>query len=582
MRNIFRIFYRYNWKYPYAVIIGAILVILSRVTGNYAIYFYKFLVDSLEQLDITFVLQILFGFIAIRAISFILEILGDTINDIYFINTSRDLKVDVFSHLHDLDYTYHANKRSGSLISTLRRGEGAHFSMNIEINRNLLRLLVNFYFVSFAFSVLDSKLLMVVIGIVFVNIVTAIFLVKRNISKRRLLNTQEDRISGIVVDNMINYETVKYFAKEKEEISRIKSEYATWKSAVWKYINTFRLIDISTGSLSLLGAGLVLLIALYETTSGNFSVGDFVLVAGFVTTFFPNLEDVVWRFREIAKNYSDLEKYIGILTHKPQILDPANPKKINLSDAKGIIEFRDVDFSYNKGESTIKDFNLVIKAGETVAFVGSSGAGKSTLTKLLLRFYDVQKGEILIDGVSIKDITKSNLRSLLGVVPQEPVLFNESIGYNIGYGAKKYELEKVKDAAKIANLDEFISSLPKGYDTEVGERGIKLSGGQKQRLAIARMFIENPPVIIFDEATSQLDSKSEKLIQESFWRVSAGKTTIIIAHRLSTILRADRIIVIDNGRIAESGTHHELLAKNGIYHSLWKLQQGEFIGSEIE
>lgn len=582
MRNIFRIFYRYNWKYPYAVIIGAILVILSRVTGNYAIYFYKFLVDSLEQLDITFVLQILFGFIAIRAISFILEILGDTINDIYFINTSRDLKVDVFSHLHDLDYTYHANKRSGSLISTLRRGEGAHFSMNIEINRNLLRLLVNFIFVSFAFSVLDSKLLMVVIGIVFVNIVTATFLVKRNISKRRLLNTQEDRISGIVVDNMINYETVKYFAKEKEEISRIKSEYATWKSAVWKYINTFRLIDISTGSLSLLGAGLVLFIALYETTSGNFSVGDFVLVAGFVTTFFPNLEDVVWRFREIAKNYSDLEKYIGILTHKPQILDPANPKKINLSDAKGTIEFRDVDFSYNKSESTIKDFNLVINAGETVAFVGSSGAGKSTLTKLLLRFYDVQKGEILIDGVSIKDITKSNLRSLLGVVPQEPVLFNESIGYNIGYGAKKYELEKVKDAAKIANLDEFISSLPKGYDTEVGERGIKLSGGQKQRLAIARMFIENPPVIIFDEATSQLDSKSEKLIQESFWRVSAGKTTIIIAHRLSTILRADRIIVIDNGRIAESGTHHELLAKNGIYHSLWKLQQGEFIGSEIE
>ncbi|WKZ27788.1 MAG: ABC transporter ATP-binding protein [Candidatus Dojkabacteria bacterium] len=582
MRNIFRIFYRYNWKYPYAVIIGAILVILSRVTGNYAIYFYKFLVDSLEQLDITFVLQILFGFIAIRAISFILEILGDTINDIYFINTSRDLKVDVFSHLHDLDYTYHANKRSGSLISTLRRGEGAHFSMNIEINRNLLRLLVNFIFVSFAFSILDSKLLMVVIGIVFVNIVTATFLVKRNISKRRLLNTQEDRISGIVVDNMINYETVKYFAKEKEEISRIKSEYATWKSAVWKYINTFRLIDISTGSLSLLGAGLVLFIALYETTSGNFSVGDFVLVAGFVTTFFPNLEDVVWRFREIAKNYSDLEKYIGILTHKPQILDPANPKKINLSDAKGTIEFRDVDFSYNKSESTIKDFNLVINAGETVAFVGSSGAGKSTLTKLLLRFYDVQKGEILIDGVSIKDITKSNLRSLLGVVPQEPVLFNESIGYNIGYGAKKYELEKVKDAAKIANLDEFISSLPKGYDTEVGERGIKLSGGQKQRLAIARMFIENPPVIIFDEATSQLDSKSEKLIQESFWRVSAGKTTIIIAHRLSTILRADRIIVIDNGRIAESGTHHELLAKNGIYHSLWKLQQGEFIGSEIE
>jgi ATP-binding cassette subfamily B protein len=302
------------------------------------------------------------------------------------------------------------------------------------------------------------------------------------------------------------------------------------------------------------------------------TIGDFVLVVGFVSAFYPRLFDLVFSFRDIAKNYADIEKYFGVLDYDIQIKDPQKP--VDVPGISGEIEFKNVSFSYGeRKEDTVSGVDLKVRQGQSVALVGRSGSGKTTLIRLLVRFYDVDKGKITIDDIDIRDFTKANLRSFIGVVPQEPILFNNTIGYNIGYGKEEATKKEIKAAAKMANIDKFIESLPKKYNTQVGERGIKVSGGQKQRLAIARMILSDPEIIIFDEATSQLDSESERLIQEAFWKVVKNKTTIIIAHRLSTAMRADKIVVLEKGKIIESGSHKALLEeKDSLYGYFWDLQ----------
>ncbi|TEU02675.1 ATP-binding cassette domain-containing protein, partial [Candidatus Woesebacteria bacterium] len=290
------------------------------------------------------------------------------------------------------------------------------------------------------------------------------------------------------------------------------------------------------------------------------------------SAFYPRLFDLVFSFRDIAKNYADIERYFGVLDYDIQIKDPQKP--VDVPGISGEIEFKNVSFSYGeRKEDAVSGVDLKVRQGQSVALVGRSGSGKTTLIKLLMRFYDVDKGKITIDDIDIRDFTKANLRSFIGIVPQEPILFNNTIGYNIGYGKKDATKKEIKAAAKMANIDKFVESLPKKYNTRVGERGIKLSGGQKQRLAIARMILSDPEIIIFDEATSQLDSESERLIQEAFWKVTKNKTTIIIAHRLSTAMRADKIVVLEKGKIIESGSHKALLEeKDSLYGYFWDLQ----------
>ena len=296
------------------------------------------------------------------------------------------------------------------------------------------------------------------------------------------------------------------------------------------------------------------------------------MIISFIGMFFPKLFDLIYGFRDISIGYADIQKYFGILSYPIQIKDPENP--IHKEIVRGEINFDNVSFSYKESKkNAISGIDLTIRESQSVALVGRSGSGKTTLIKLLMRFYDVDKGGITIDGTNINDFTKSNLRSFMGVVPQEPILFNETIGYNIGYGKEKTSHDEIEAAAKLANIHEFIEGLPKKYETAVGERGIKLSGGQKQRLAIARMILSDPDIIIFDEATSQLDSENERLIQEAFWRVARDKTTIIIAHRLSTAMRADKIVVFEKGKISEIGSHLFLLSKkNSLYKHFWDLQ----------
>jgi len=314
------------------------------------------------------------------------------------------------------------------------------------------------------------------------------------------------------------------------------------------------------------------LLALKLVVNQTLSAGDFVMIAGFISGFFPRLWDLVLSFRDIAKNYADIETYFHLLDHQIQIKDPQKP--VTLKKIKGEIEFNNVSFAYDRRkDNAVNNLNLKIRQGQAVALVGRSGSGKTTLVKLLMRFYDPQKGQVMLDGVNIKNFNKSTLRSYIGVVPQEPILFNHTIAYNIGYGKDHATKAEIIAAAKIANIDTFIESLPDKYETEVGERGVKLSGGQKQRLAIARMILANPEIIIFDEATSHLDSESEKSIQDAFWKARKNKTTIIVAHRLSTVKKADKIVVLENGRIKETGSHQELVnKKDSLYNHLWKLQ----------
>ena len=418
-----------------------------------------------------------------------------------------------------------------------------------------------------------------------ITIIAAKFLVANNVAKRKIFNHEEDAISGIITDNLINFETVKLFAKEKWENKRLTKSFIPWKRALWGYGNSFRLIDAVMGTLISLSIFLVLYLTINQAIDLNLTVPDFVLITGFLSAFYPKLWDLVWSTRDLAKNYADIEKYFGLLEYKEEVLDPIKPKL--LKSLKGVIEFKNVSHSYLGGtKNAIKKLNLTIKAGESVAFVGRSGSGKTTITKLLMRFFDPTGGEITIDGIDIKDFLKTDLRSFFGVVPQEAVLFNNTIGYNIAYGGTSQrilqgrnlkglsaEVPTLIEASRMAHLSDFIEKLPQKYETNVGERGIKLSGGQKQRLAIARMIMSNPDIIIFDEATSHLDSESEKLIQDAFWNYAKNKTTIVIAHRLSTIAKADRIIVMDDGKIIEEGSHKDLVEnKNGLYKHLWNLQ----------
>jgi len=421
------------------------------------------------------------------------------------------------------------------------------------------------------FSV-SPMMALILVGLFLINMVIIWWLIKRNLGTRRDFNKAEDRVSGVIADSMINYETVKFFAAEKKERQRLGTSFDVWVKALWNFGLTFRIMDITIGTVS----GVGILAIMWLALSGSFGVGDLVMVTGLITGFYWQFFNLFFRIRDIAKSTTDLEKYLEILDMETRVKDPKRPVKIE--GLKGEIEFDKVGFLYPKNKQMVlREVSLKIKDGESVAFVGRSGAGKTTLIRLLLRFYNVSSGQIKIDGVDIKKMRKSDLRSLMGVVPQEPVMFNNSIEFNLTYGKENAKKDEVREVARKANILEFIEGLPKKWKTEVGERGIKLSGGQKQRLAIARALLADPKILIFDEATSNLDSESEKMIQKALWEVAKKRTVIIIAHRFSTIRNVDKIVVLSNGGVVETGKHEELIKNEGIYAKLWTLQsKGKF------
>ncbi len=573
--KIFIKFYKYVWRYKWSFIGASLLLIISEIIYNFANYFVQNLVDAVNVPNngIFNFVNVIAGFIGISLLAMVISTVAWTISDVNLFKGARDLRIQVLSHLQDLDFAYHANKKSGSLISLIRRGDGAFFSFYHELNKETLIIIVDFVFIVVAFAQIDYRFVLIILFSVATMLISTFFLLRENIKARTKFNKTEDDISGIIADNLINFETVKFFAKERFERNRLVTKFKEWLANIWGYSFTYRLIGIAINLIEIFSMAFIFYVCVIMSQAGELTNGAFVLVITFTLRFYPQMFSLIFRLREIAKNHTDLEKYMNILDMEPEIKDL--PGAMELKTSKGLIEFKNVVFGYKPTNKVLNGFNLTIHPDESVAFVGTSGAGKTTLVKLLLRFYDVNKGEILIDGVNIKNITKSSLRANIGLVPQEPVLFNDTIKYNIGYPITNIKLSEIEKAAQQANLNDFIEKLPEKYATEVGERGIKLSGGQKQRLAIARAFLANTSIVIFDEATSQLDSFSEKLIQDAFWRVAKNKTSIIIAHRLSTVMRADRIIVLKEGKIVEEGTHKQLSSlKNGVYKGLWDMQKG--------
>lgn len=552
-----------------------VIMAISTILNNIGPYFYKLFVDAIPSFDYSGLIRLLAIYIGVRVAASIFDIAAFRLGDFVVIRAAKEIRIKIFKYVQDLDFAFHSSKSTGSLISKFKRGDGAYWSMFFAIQHRIADIIISFAIMLYFFFITNKTIGFVLLPSIVLAITATYFLVKLNIKLRDEFNKEEDKISGHIVDNLINYETVKLFAKEDWEYNRLIKAFEPWTKKLHKFFLSFRLVDIVLGIIVNSTLGIVLWIALKLTLSGDITIGDFVLVAGFLGSFLSKLWDLIFSFRDVAKNYVDIQKYFKILDFDIKVKDPKNPVK--LETVNGEIDFKNVHFSYEgRKDNAIKGLSLKIRQGQSVALVGRSGSGKTTLVRLLMRFYDVDKGKITVDGMGVGKFTKSNLRSHMGVVPQEPILFNNTISYNIGYGKDRAAKKEVEAAAKLANIDSFIESLPKKYKTIVGERGVKLSGGQKQRIAIARMILADPEIVIFDEATSQLDSESEKLIQDAFWKASKNKTTIIIAHRLSTIMKADKIVVLDEGKIIETGTHQELLnEKESLYKYLWEMQVKE-------
>ncbi len=572
MFRLLKTFYSFLFRYKWRLFAFLVIITISSILQSVQPYFYKLFVDALGTQKLNQLTQILVAFIFVRLFGLIFETISHTLADSVVLPASRDARVAVFKKIQDLDFAYHLSKSTGSLISAFKRGDSAFFNLADSINGSLYPIFISFIVILSFFAQINWQLVAILFISLLINLIAARFLIQNNMFARASFNRSEDEINEIIVDNLMNFETVKLFAREKYELTHLQDRFKPWLAKFWAYGNTFRLVDIVVGLTGNAGLFVVLFFGLYQLDLGLITIGQYVMILGFVTNFYPKFFQLIFELRNIAKHYTDMERYFAILDESTLVKDPQKPLE-NLS-VNGDIEFTNLSFAYpgNK-KGAVSKINLSVKAGQSVAFVGRSGVGKTTLVKLLMRFYDPTKGQILLDGHNIKDFTKQQLRSFMGVVPQEPILFNNTIGYNIGYGVDDPTSEQIIAAAKMANLHEFIDDLPKKYETHVGERGVKLSGGQKQRLAIARMILSNPDIIIFDEATSQLDSESEKLIQDAFWKAAEGKTTFIIAHRLSTITRAEKIIVMEHGQIAEIGSHHQLLTKkDSLYSRFWSLQ----------
>jgi len=565
-----RLYYQFMAKYKWQMLLFSSIFAIAVGLETIRPYWLKSILDSaeLQNFSAAFRYLILFGSSTIGAswISALSYYFGDKI----MIPFSREIRERVFQKVLELDFAYHVNKNTGSLISAFRRGDGAVYSIfhsvHFELFRVFVSLIITLLFLFFA----SPDIAFSMFGLFTVNMFLIIWLIKINLKYRTEFNNAEDHISGIITDSLINYETVKFFAAEEKERRRLSFSFDTWAKKFWNFANSFRLMDVVIGTTSGVGMLFILWLAINKLKHG-FTLGDLVMVAGFITGFYYQFYNLFFRIRDIAKNITDLEKYFSILENETQVRDPSLPQTI--THPTGSLDFKNIAFAYpGSKEKVVDKINLKIKSGQQVAFVGRSGAGKTTLVKLLLRFYDPTQGTIKFDNVDIRQLTKSYLRSLMAVVPQEPIMFNNSIKFNLSYGKEKATMTEIKKAAADANILNFIENLPQKWQTEVGERGIKLSGGQKQRLAIARALLSNPKILIFDEATSNLDSESERQIQKALKIASKNRTVLIIAHRFSTIRNADKIVVLSSGTIAETGRHSELIAKNGLYKALWTLQ----------
>jgi ABC-type transport system involved in Fe-S cluster assembly fused permease/ATPase subunit len=487
-------------------------------------------------------------------------------------NAVRRLAYRTFEHMHELSLRFHLERKTGGLTRVLERGRNA---IETIVRMVIMQLVPTILELGLVIAVLlyqfDWRYVAVILATVACYMTYTFYATEWRIGIRRRMNDSDTDANVKAVDSLLNYETVKYFVAEEREAKRYDRSMARYEEASVKAYVSLNVLNAGQATIFTVGLAAVMVMCANGIQQGVNTVGDLVMINTMMIQLYQPLNFMGMLYREIKQAVIDIEMMFAILARDPEIRDRPGAKPLEIK--RGTIRFENVKFAYDPGRQILKGLSFEVPAGHTVAVVGPSGAGKSTISRLLFRFYEVTGGRISIDGQDIRDVTQKSLRSAIGMVPQDTVLFNDTIRYNIRYGRWDASDAEVEEAARLAQIDDFIRMSPTGYETEVGERGLKLSGGEKQRVAIARTILKSPPILLLDEATSALDSHTEKDIQDALQRVSRNRTTLVIAHRLSTIVGADEIIVLDQGIIVERGSHHFLLAKGGLYASMWNRQR---------
>ena len=572
----------YLWEYKWRVVIALAFLVIAKIANVGVPLVMKEVVDGLDTR-----LQLVAVPVALLAVYGILRFsttLFQELRDVVFVRVAqramRRVALGVFRHLHSLSLRFHLDRQTGGMTRDIERGTNGISTLLSYLLFSILPVILEFALVA---AVLlrrfDWRFAAITFGAVALYILFTVLITEWRMEIRRRANELDSRANTRAIDSLLNYETVKYFGNEEFEARRYDENLRKYEDAATRSESSLGLLNIGQSLIIAAAVTALMLLAAEGVVAGSFTLGDLVLVNGLLIQLYIPLNVLGMVYRNIKQSLIDMDRMFRLLSENREIEDP--PGAVELPAGPATVAFRDVDFYYVKDRQILSGVSFSIEAGQRVAVVGHSGSGKSTLARLLYRFYDVSRGAILINGKDIRQIKQASLRAAIGIVPQDTVLFNDSILYNIRYGRTDAADDEVIEAARAAHIHDFIQSLPQKYETAVGERGLKLSGGEKQRVAIARALLKNPRILIFDEATSALDSRAEKAIQAELERIAVGRTTLVIAHRLSTVMDADQILVLAHGRIVERGNHGQLLDAKGEYARMWALQQEQAQAKEM-